>query len=179
MRQLLYIREQTNHKKLVVNYYTNYILNILSLYYRGGGVAPPTTDSTKLRLINEDIYCEKKKLKESIFPLLGRALILWWCIQHSDVITKSHLILPDPIKKAKMTAAILMCDCMALSTPPGECPRKHNFALNWGLCGLFPRREEKTYNFIHVSGIPHISFWCSRKKAESVGVMKLELKRNA
>lgn len=52
-----------------------------------------------------------------------------------------------------------MCDCMALSAPPGECPRKarkHNFALNWGFCGLFPRREEKSYDFIHVSGIPHI-----------------------
>ena len=58
-----------------------------------------------------------------------------------------------------MTAAILMCDCMALSAPPGECPRKtrkHNFALNWGFCGLFPRKGEKTYNFIHVCGIPHI-----------------------
>ncbi len=52
-----------------------------------------------------------------------------------------------------------MCDCMALSTPAGECPRKarkHNFALNCGFCGLFQRRKAKTYNFIHASGIPHI-----------------------
>lgn len=58
-----------------------------------------------------------------------------------------------------MMAAILMCDCMALSAPPGECPRKarkHNFTLNWGFCGLVPGMEAKTYNFIHVSGIPHI-----------------------
>lgn len=36
--------------------------------------------------------------KRNSFPLLGSALILWWCIQHGDVIAKSHLVLPDPIK---------------------------------------------------------------------------------
>lgn len=76
-----------------------------------------------------------------------------------------------------------MCACMALSTPPGECPRKarkHNLVLNWGFCGLFLRREEKTYNFIHVSGIPHIFlfffFGLAKKKDESVSIMKLEMK---
>lgn len=76
-----------------------------------------------------------------------------------------------------------MCDCMALSAPPGECPRKarkHNCVLNWGFCGLFMRREEKTYNFIHAGGIPHIiSFWFKRKTDESDGIMVLEMKRNA
>lgn len=57
-----------------------------------------------------------------------------------------------------MTAAILMCDCMALSTPPGECPRKarkHNLVLTRGDCGLFRRREERTSTFIDVTGYPH------------------------
>lgn len=40
----------------------------------------------------------EKEAKRNSVPLHGSALVLWWCIQHSDVIAKSHLVLPDPIK---------------------------------------------------------------------------------
>lgn len=82
-------QEQTGEKsENVLYYYTRYTLKIWG----------KTRKTHKLLLINEDIYCENKKRKRNSFPLLGSALILWWCIQHGDVIAKSHLVLPDPIK---------------------------------------------------------------------------------
>lgn len=51
-------------------------------------------EERELQLINED----EKGARRNPFPLLAGALILWWCIQHGDVIAKSHLVLPDPIK---------------------------------------------------------------------------------
>lgn len=47
--------------------------------------------------------------------------------------------------------AVVMCVCLALSTPAGECPRKarkHSFALNWGFSGLFLRGGREDLWFV-------------------------------
>lgn len=44
-----------------------------------------------------------------------------------------------------------MCDCTALSAPPGECPgkaREHKFALNWGFYGLFSKKGRNKFKIL-------------------------------
>ena len=123
-------------------------------------------ENKKTGLINEDIHCErnKQKKKKELFPplLLGSALILWWCIQHSDVIPKSHLVLPDPIKSEYDGGNTDVWLYGPEHTHQVNVPEKAIFlcAPDWGLCGLFFERGRENLQFHSCPwNSTHFSFW--------------------
>lgn len=89
------------------------------------------------------------------------------------MIPKSHLVLPDPIKSeydGGNTDVRLYGPERTRQVNVPEKAQKYPFffffLLRTGDCvASFSRGEEKTYNFIHVRGIPHIfSFGFERMK---------------
>lgn len=93
----------------------------------------------------------------NFLPLLGSAHILWCCIQHSDEIAKSHLVLLDPIKSNGGNSDVLVYgpECTTMWMSPKS---QKNTILLWTSDSVasFSERKKKKDNFIHVSGILHI-----------------------
>ncbi len=124
----------------------------------------------------------EKEAKRNSLPPLGSALILWWCIQHSDVIAKSHLVLPDPIKSEYDggNTDVWLYGPERTTRWMSQKSQKTQFCSELGI--LWPlsekRKRKPTISFMLVEFHTHFLFY-KRMTDESVGIMKLEMKRNA